>query len=164
MEKTSIALAWKNGEMKILATGDADSVLAAYREAELDQTNDFVGMLRKPVWYKRNTPARNKARHEESLKVIEKDEVDASRSESQEIAAKAKADADLAYEAKVEADRLEAERIEEQMKLNQGLAEMEQKERDQQAAADDERMFAAQESIVEVSPSTEMERAAKKKK
>lgn len=164
MEKISIALAWKNGEMNILAAGSADEALAAYREAELDETNDFVGMLRKPVWYKRNTPARNKARAEEALRVIETVEVDASRAESVEAAKAAQAEADLAYETEKEAERLQAERVEDQLKLNQELAAMEQKERDQQAAADDQKMLAAQESIVEVSPSTEMEKAASKSK
>lgn len=164
MEKTSIAIAFKGGEMTVLATGDVDGVLAAYRKAELDPTNDFVGMLRKPIWYKRNTPSRNKARHEEALKATEKQEVEESKSESNESAAEARAEVDRIYAEKVEADRLQAERDEQTLKLNIELAEMEAKERAQQQAADDARMQAAQDSVVEVAPSTEMEKAARKSK
>jgi hypothetical protein len=164
MEKTSIALAWKNGEMTILATGDADAVLAAYRKAEQDESNDFVGMLRKPQWYKRNTPSRNKVRHEESLKLAELRDVEDSSEEAKAAAEKAHQEALAEYEAKIEMERLEAIREAAQARLNETLAKMEETERAQQAAKDDENLALAEASVVEVAPSTEMEKAAKKKK
>lgn len=161
MEKTNIALAWKNGEMTILAVGGVDEVLAAYREAEKDESNDFVGMLRKPVWYKRNTPSRNKVRHERSLQDAEVAEVIDIRAESIEEARKAREEAELVYATELEAARLQAERDEAQLKLNQELAAAEEKERAAQAAKDDEQLQAAEESIVEPAPTAEQEARAK---
>lgn len=163
MEKTSIAIAFKGGKMTILATGNVDEVLAAYREAEQDSSNEFVGMLRKPVWYKRNTPARNKVRHEQSLRSAEGAEVLESRSTSQKVAAQAESDIAAELAAKEDEARLKAEREKAQGNLNANLASMEESERNQRAAAAEEEARLAEESVTEVSPSTEMEKHASKK-
>ena len=164
MEKISIAVAFKGGEVTILKVGTPDEALAAYREAELDVANDFVGMLRKPVWYKRNTPARNKVRESERQMKTEVAEVEESRAESLAAAKIALKEAELAYEIEKEAERLQAERDENQLALNLKVAAMEAKERAQGEALEDEKMFAAQESITKVAPSAESEKSAKKKK
>ena len=64
MKKVIIAVGWKDGECKVLAEGSDAEVLAAYKEAAADPSYDDVGMLRKPRWYKYNSPARNKIRED----------------------------------------------------------------------------------------------------
>lgn len=164
MEKTSIAVSFKGGIMKVLATGGVDEVLAAYREAEKDDTLDFVGMLRKPMWYKRNTPARNKVRHAQALRDAELRDVADSREASVKAKAEAYVEAKSQREAKDEEASLQAERDRVQDELNQNLAQMEEKERAQRAASAEETARLAEESITEVSPSTEMEKRGKKGK
>jgi hypothetical protein len=160
MEKISIAVGFKDGIPEILKEGKVDEVLAAYREAELDDSFDFVGMLRKPVWYKRNTPKINKEREAERRKQAERNEVETSGIESAQALSESESQAKAAAQAAKDEDDRAAERFKEQSELNARIAKMEAADRAAFEAEEDERSLATAESIVDVAPSAEEEARA----
>ena len=160
MEKISIAVGFKNGTPEILKEGKVDEVLVAYREAELDDSFDFVGMLRKPTWYKRNTPKLNKEREEARRRDAEKQEVAVSSADSAEALAESEAQAKAAAQAAKEEDERAAERFAAQSELDAEIAKMEAADRAAFEAEEDERSLATAESIVEPAPSAEEEARA----
>ena len=56
MEKTSLVIGFNDGKATVIARGSVDECSAAYRK-EIDADKfEFVGLLRKPTWYKRGKP------------------------------------------------------------------------------------------------------------
>lgn len=161
MEKINIAVGFRNGEAEILKQGGVDEVLVAYREAELDESFEFVGMLRKPTWYKRNTPKLNAEREAERKIAAEQAEVINSRVElDAEIA-----DAKRAADAIAEANRIEAEAHEaalaEQARLNAEIEKMQREEQESEQAALDAKALASAEAAQDnLAPTAEEEARA----
>lgn len=96
MEKTSLVIGFNGGKATIVACGDVDTCFDAYRK-EIDGNNfEFIGLLRKPEWYRRGKPL-----------LVQKQKEDAHAKLTDELS--------KANEKAVEAV-IEAEAIEEQLK------------------------------------------------
>lgn len=57
MFKTSIVVAVKDGKAEAQFFDSPQRAKDAYQEEKGDESNEFVGLLRKPVWYNRSSPA-----------------------------------------------------------------------------------------------------------
>jgi len=96
MEKTSLVIGFNGGKATVITCGDVDECSASYRK-EIDSDKfEFVGMLRKPSWYKRGKPG-----------LVQKQKEEAHEKLAQEL--------NKANERAVEA-AVKAEAIEEQLK------------------------------------------------
>lgn len=162
MEKTSIAIAFKGSKMEVLKVGEVPEVLDAYNEAKGDESYDFVGMLRKPRWYKRATPKRSR-------------ELTLQRRKNEEERAKREAEYAAQEEARLEArikelrEQQEIESAKASLKKedakkandlkNEKLKEMEEKERQSKIEEQLENQISI-ESDKGLSPSTEEEKAS----
>ena len=66
MEKTSLVIGFSGGKATVIACGSVDECSAAYRK-EIDADKfEFVGLLRKPAWYKRGKPGLVQKQKEEA--------------------------------------------------------------------------------------------------
>ena len=74
MEKTNIVIGFKKEDdpnPDIVFCGDVDGCKKAYHDALHGDKYHFVGMLRKPVWFKRGKPPRVQAERDEAHRQLE---------------------------------------------------------------------------------------------
>lgn len=166
MEKINIAIGYKAGKTTIIAEGGVQEVLDAYNEAKKDESWDFVGMLRKPRWYKRATPKRSLELTVQRAKAeAERSRLEAEYAKQEEARIEAKLE-EMRKQKELEAAKAELKYEDSkkaQARLNEKGAKAEQKERDGKIEEQLENQIAA-ESDEGLSPSTEELKASAPKK